>query len=334
MEKVLEVRNLHTHFVLDEGTVTAVNGVDLDVYRGKTLGIVGESGCGKSVTAQSIMRIIPSPPGQIVDGSIKLIRNGDTIDLASYKSNSRELREIRGREISMIFQEPMTSMSPVHTVGAQIMEVIRLHQGLEKADAKKRAVEMLKVVGIPRPELVVDAYPHQLSGGMRQRAMIGRALSCEPKILIADEPTTALDVTVQAQILKVLADLRNDFGMALILITHNLGVVAQVADYVAVFYLGIIVEEGPVEKLFARPLHPYTSALFESIPKIETVGRLSPIRGSVPDPFAVIHGCPFRDRCEKSFPRCETDEVPPQYTVEPEHRVRCFLYEGQGNVDE
>lgn len=330
MEKVLEVRNLHTHFLLEEGTVKAVNGVDLDVYRGKTLGIVGESGCGKSVTAQSIMRIVPSPPGRIVDGEIRLLRNGESMELSAYKNNAKELRAIRGREISMIFQEPMTSLSPVHTVGGQIGEVIRLHQGLGKIDAKDRAIAMLKKVGIPRPEKVVDAYAHQLSGGMRQRAMIARALSCEPRILIADEPTTALDVTVQAQILKVLADLQKDFGMALILITHNLGVIAQVADYVAVFYLGIIAEEGPVETIFARPRHPYTAALFTSIPRIETTGRLSPIRGTVPDPFAEIKGCPFRDRCDKSFARCESDEIPPQYTVEPDHRVRCFLYEDDG----
>ena len=331
MEKVLEIRGLHTHFELEEGTVTAVNGVDLDVYRGRTLGIVGESGCGKSVTAQSIMRIVPSPPGRIVSGEIRLFRKEGVIDLAAYSNNSKELRSVRGSEISMVFQEPMTSLSPVHTVGAQIIEVIRLHQGLDKQAARKRAIEMLKVVGIPRAELVVDSYPHQLSGGMRQRAMIARALSCEPKILIADEPTTALDVTVQAQILKVLADLRNDFGMALILITHNLGVIAQVADYVAVFYLGIIVEEGPVDRIFARPLHPYTAALFASIPRIETEGRLSPIRGSVPDPFATVTGCPFRDRCERSFGRCESGEVPPAYEVESGHKARCFLYEHAGS---
>jgi len=316
--------------MLDEGTVKAVNGVDLDVYRGRTLGIVGESGCGKSVTAQSIMRIIPSPPGEIVDGSINLIRNGSTVDLASLKKNDKVLRSIRGHQISMIFQEPMTSLSPVHTVGMQIMEVLRLHQGLDKAQARKRAIERLQQVGIPRPEKVVDAYPHQLSGGMRQRAMIARALACEPQILIADEPTTALDVTVQAQILRILADLQRDLGMSLVLITHDLGVIAQVADYVTVFYLGIIVEEAPVQMLFARPRHPYTQALFSSIPHIEQSGRLSPIRGSVPDPFAVVTGCPFRDRCDKAVQQCAGDEVPPQYTVEPEHRVRCFLCETSG----
>jgi oligopeptide/dipeptide ABC transporter ATP-binding protein len=334
VEKILEVQNLKTHFFLDEGTVKAVDGVDFDLFKGKTLGIVGESGCGKSVTAQSIMRIVPSPPGRIVEGKILFHRNGTETNITKLNAHGREMRAIRGKEISMIFQEPMTSLSPVHTVGLQIIEVIRLHQGLAKKEAKELAVEMLRDVGIPRPEKVVDNYPHQLSGGMRQRAMIARAISCRPSILIADEPTTALDVTVQDQILKLLKDRQEEMGMALILITHDLGVIAQTVDFVSVFYLGIVVEEGDVFQVFDNPVHPYTQALFDSIPRLDKEGRLYPISGSVPDPFAVIRGCPFRERCSKSIPRCETEEFPDIYEVEKGHRARCFLYASGESADE
>ena len=326
MGKILSIRGLKTHFFLDEGVVKAVDGVDLDLHTGQTLCLVGESGCGKSVTAQSILRIVPEPPGRIVAGSIEYGRNGAVTDLAALRPNDRRLRDIRGREISMIFQEPMTSLSPVHTIGFQIMEVVRLHQGLGKKEARRVAVEALAAVGIPRAEKAVDTYPHQLSGGMRQRAMIARALSCKPAVLIADEPTTALDVTVQAQILRLLKELQKELGMALLLITHDLGVVAQTADYVCVFYMGRVVEEGPVDRLFARPLHPYTEALFASIPHLEMSGRLSPIRGSVPDPFTVVPGCPFRDRCTRSIPRCLGGGEPPNAEPEPGHKARCFLY--------
>jgi peptide/nickel transport system ATP-binding protein len=327
MEKILSIRGLKTHFFLDEGTVKAVDGVDMDLHAGQTVCLVGESGCGKSVTAQSILRIVPSPPGRIVAGSIGYGRNGSVTDLAALRPIDRRLRDIRGREISMIFQEPMTSLSPVHTIGFQIMEVVRLHQGLDKKAARRVAVETLRSVGMPRAEQAVDMYPHQLSGGMRQRAMIARALSCKPAILIADEPTTALDVTVQAQIIRLLKERQRDLGMALLLITHDLGVVAQTADFVCVFYMGRVVEEGPVDRIFARPLHPYTEALFASIPRLEMTGRLSPIRGSVPDPFTVTRGCPFRDRCDSRFPRCDGDEVPPYCEPEPGHKARCFLHE-------
>jgi peptide/nickel transport system ATP-binding protein len=334
MEPILSIRNLKTHFMLDDGIVRAVDGVDLDLHAGRTACLVGESGCGKSVTAQSIMRIVPSPPGRIVEGSIVYRKDGTESDLAAFPQGARRLREIRGKEISMIFQEPMTSLSPVHTVGFQIMEVIMLHQNVGKREAREIAISSLRQVGMPKAEEAVDRYPHQLSGGMRQRAMIARALCCRPAILIADEPTTALDVTVQAQILALLKGLRREMGMTLLLITHDLGVVAQTADYVYVFYLGRVVEEAPVKAIFARPLHPYTSALFASIPRLEMTGRISPIAGSVPDPFHVVRGCAFRDRCPRSFGRCETDEVPELYEAEAGHRARCFLHDPGGATRE
>ena len=327
---ILEVRDLKTYFYLEEGVVKAVDGVDFNLFKGKTLGIVGESGCGKSVTAQSIMRIVPSPPGRIVAGEISFSRDGRKVDLTQLDARGKEMRAIRGKEISMIFQEPMTSLSPVHSVGTQIMEVVRLHQGVSKAQARELAVDSLRKVGIPRPTAVVDNYPHQLSGGMRQRAMIARALSCRPAILIADEPTTALDVTVQDQILRLLKELREEMGMALILITHDLGVIAQTADYVSVFYLGMVVETGDIYQVFDNPLHPYTQALFDSIPRLDRKERLYPIKGTVPDPFALISGCPFRERCTKSLPKCETAEVPALSEVEEGHQARCFLYGGGG----
>jgi peptide/nickel transport system ATP-binding protein len=336
MEKTLEVSNLKVQFNLDEGTVKAVDGMDFSIYSGKCLGIVGESGCGKSVTAQSIMQIVPTPPGKIVDGKIIYqYKDGNTIDIASLKPSSKKMRSIRGKEISMVFQEPMNSLSPVHSIGDQIGEVVQLHQKVDKREGKKRAVAILKRVRIPRPEVVVDEYPHQLSGGMRQRVMIALALSCEPSLLIADEPTTALDVTVQAQILELINDLQNDFGMSLMLITHDLGVIAQNADHVAVVYLGKIVEYGSVMEVFNNPLHPYTRALFASIPSLEGTERLHPITGSVPDPYAVIRGCPFRERCSEQVEMCSLDDVPNLVDYEGTHKVRCFLYDdGRGNRGE
>jgi oligopeptide/dipeptide ABC transporter ATP-binding protein len=326
MEKILEVRNLKTYFYMGDGVVRAVDGVDFPVYRGKCLGIVGESGCGKSVTAQSIMRIVPSPPGRIVDGEILLRKNGSWLDLARPKASDRLVRSVRGKDITMIFQEPMTSLSPVHTVESQITESIRLHQGASKKEARDIALEMLEKVRIPRPEAVLREYPYQLSGGMRQRAMIALALSCNPKLLIADEPTTALDVTVQASILKLIKELQDDFGMGLILITHNLGVIAQTADFVAVYYLGIIVEYGEVYDVFEKPLHPYTRALFSSIPRLEGTTRLAPIKGSVPDPYAIIRGCPFRNRCSEAIKPCWSDDVPALEERGANHTARCYLY--------
>jgi len=323
-EELLDVRGLKTHFFLEEGTVKAVDGVDFKVFRGQSLGIVGESGCGKSVTALSIMQLLPVPPGRIVGGEIWYHHNGTAVDLATLRPNSKRMRSIRGAEIAMIFQEPMNSLSPVHSIGVQIIEAIRLHHKMGRREAKERTIEMLRKVKIPRPDLVVNEYPHHLSGGMRQRAMIAVALSCDPALLIADEPTTALDVTVQAQILKLISELQEELGTGLMLITHDLGVIAQTVDQVAVVYLGKVVEYGAVVSVFKRPLHPYTRALFNSIPKLEGRQRLRPIQGSVPDPYKVIVGCPFRDRCTERRPRCESDEVPELVEVESGHLVRCF----------
>ena len=327
---LLEVIDLKTHFFLDDGVVRAVDGVDFTLEPGKTLCIVGESGCGKSVTAHTLMQLIPMPPGKIVGGKM-LYRGGtEEVDLALLNPRSAQMRAIRGGEIGMIFQEPMTSLSPVHTVGSQICEVVRLHRGVGAAEAKSLAIEMLNRVKVPRPAQVFDSYPHQLSGGMRQRAMIARALSCRPKILIADEPTTALDVTVQAQILSLLRELQEQLGMALILITHNLGVVAQIADDVAVFYLGRVVEQGGVNEVFETPSHPYTRALFASMPRLGMREKLKPITGSVPDPLTLVQGCPFRDRCPERHSRCEGDEVPELYRIATGQRSRCYLHEHAG----
>jgi len=332
---LLEVKNLQTHFFLHEGVVHAVAGVDFALKRGATLGIVGESGCGKSVTAFSILQLV-TKPGKIVGGNILFNRssNGtpDFIDLAAMNNNSPELRDIRGKDIAMIFQEPMNSLSPVHTIGDQITEGIMLHLGLSKAEAYQRAIDLLREVGIPKPEERVHAYTFQLSGGMRQRAMIATALACNPKLLIADEPTTALDVTMQAQILDLLQQMQEQFGMALMLITHDLGVVAETCDEVVVMYLGEVVEQAPVDELFHDPKHPYTQALLKSVPRLGygRQQRLNPIRGSVPDPFNRPTGCPFHDRCEKRIAgRC--DVVHPKLTQLPDGRtVRCLLYEDEG----
>jgi oligopeptide/dipeptide ABC transporter ATP-binding protein len=328
-ETLLSVNNLKTYFFQDEGTVKAVDGATFNVYAGQTLGVVGESGCGKSVTAQSILRIIERP-GRIVDGEITLRRaSGVEIDLTQLRPNSREMRAVRGAEIGLVFQEPMTSFSPVHTVGNQIVEAIRLHCGTNKHQARERAVEILGQVGIPKPDRRIDEYAFELSGGLRQRAMIAAALSCDPRLLIADEPTTALDVTTQAQILDLLRQLQEQRGMAIMLITHNLGVIAEMADDVAVMYLGRVVEEGPVDDLFHAPKHPYTQALLRSIPSIESTPRvkLPTISGSVPHPYNRPLGCPFHPRCSDSMPGTCDQQEPILQSVNERQKASCFLYQ-------
>jgi peptide/nickel transport system ATP-binding protein len=331
---LLSVRNLKTYFAQDEGTVKAVDGVNLELDPGATLGIVGESGCGKSVTARSILRIVDRP-GRIVDGEIRFRRPtadgapGATIDLARLAPNSAEMRSIRGAEIALIFQEPMSSFSPVHTVGNQIMEVIQLHQRISRRDARDRAIDMLKRVGVSSPEERIGQLSNQLSGGLRQRAMIAMALSCNPTLLIADEPTTALDVTTQTQILDLMRRLQREDGMAIMLITHDLGVVAEMATDVAVMYLGRVVEQAPVDAIFHAPRHPYTRALLRSIPRMRARSRerLTPIAGAVPHPYDRPTGCPFHPRCADFMAgRCDR-EAPVLKPVGDGHAVSCFLYE-------
>jgi peptide/nickel transport system ATP-binding protein len=331
---LLSVRNLKTYFAQDEGTVKAVDGVNLELDPGATLGIVGESGCGKSVTARSILRIVDRP-GRIVDGEIQFRRPtadgapGATIDLARLAPNSAEMRSIRGAEIALIFQEPMSSFSPVHTVGNQIMEVIQLHQRISRRDARDRAIDMLKRVGVSSPEERIGQLSNQLSGGLRQRAMIAMALSCNPTLLIADEPTTALDVTTQTQILDLMRRLQREDGMAIMLITHDLGVVAEMATDVAVMYLGRVVEQAPVDAIFHAPRHPYTRALLRSIPRMRARSRerLTPIAGAVPHPYDRPTGCPFHPRCADFMAgRCDR-EAPVLKPVGDGHTVSCFLYE-------
>ena len=332
-DPLITIEGLATHFFLDEGTVRAVDGVDLTVPRGKTLCVVGESGCGKSITAFSCMRMI-SAPGQIVEGSITLHHPlGQSVRLTDLDEDGEQMRSIRGRDIAMVFQEPMTSLSPVHTVGRQIDEAVRLHTDSDKKQAKERAIAIMRRVGIPNPEGRYDQYPHELSGGLRQRAMIAMALSCEPTLLIADEPTTALDVTIQAQILKLMRQLQAELGMAIMLITHDLGVVAQMADEVAVMYMGRVVEYGPVQSIFADPRHPYTQALLRSLPGTHTEDRkeeLEVIEGSVPDFFDLIQGCAFHPRCrEAQAGRCDVGGRPPLQSISGEesgtHETACLL---------
>ena len=326
---LLSVRDLRTSFFQDEGTTHAVDGASFDVAPRKTLGIVGESGCGKSVTAQSILRIVDRP-GRIVAGEIVLTRaDGSEVDLVKLKPNSPEMRSIRGGDIGLVFQEPMTSFSPVHTIGAQLVEAVLLHNAVSKKDARHRGIEALRSVGIPKPERRIDEYSFELSGGLRQRAMIAVALSCDPRLLIADEPTTALDVTTQAQILDLLRKLQRERGMAIMLITHNLGVVAEMADDVVVMYLGRVVEQGKVDDIFHDPKHPYTKALLQSIPSIESVPRLKlpTISGSIPHPFNRPAGCPFHPRCAASIPgRCDT-AAPVLQSLGEGRTVSCFLYQ-------
>ena len=335
---LLEVEDLKTYMFLDEGTVRAVDGATFAIRRGETLGVVGESGCGKSITARSIMRIVRSP-GKIIGGSIRWHRmpegaNGakpEVLELTKYDPQGKEMRSIRGAEIAMVFQEPMSSLSPVHTIGNQIMEAILLHQRVRKDEAREKAIMMLEQVGMPQPARTIDRYPHQLSGGQRQRAMIAMALSCNPDLLIADEPTTALDVTTEAQILALMRTLQQDLGMAIMFITHNLGVVAQMAERVIVMYMGRVVEEAPVDALFYEPKHPYTQALLQSVPKLGSkatgsAGRLASIRGTVPDPFARLQGCPFHPRCNYAIPGVCDVEEPPVIQTGVGHTARCHLY--------
>jgi oligopeptide/dipeptide ABC transporter ATP-binding protein len=323
---VLSIKNLKTQFHTAEGVVRAVDGIDLTVRSGTVLGVVGESGSGKSVTALSVMRLIPQPPGKIVSGQV--LFNG--ADLLTLKEN--EMRTIRGKRIAMIFQEPMTSLNPVFTIGDQISEMLRLHLKMSRKDARHRTIELLDLVGIPSADRRVDDYPHQLSGGMRQRVMIAMAISCNPEIVFADEPTTALDVTIQAQILVLLEELRKRLGMSLVLISHDLGVIAEVAHEVAIMYAGRIVEEADTEELFAHPLHPYTQGLLASLPRFDKAGgrreRLQAIPGTVPKMTEDLPGCKFTPRCGVAIPRCSQEE-PPLKEIRPGHRVRCWVAFGE-----
>jgi len=325
---LIEVRDLKTYFYTEDGVVRAVDGVDFTIEPEKTLGVVGESGCGKTVAALSIMGLIQIPPGKIETGEILYHRDGKITELTGLKPKGREYRSIRGNEIAMIFQEPMTSLNPVYTIGNQIMEAIILHQHLKKKEARKKAIEMLHAVGIPVPEQRVDEYPHQLSGGMRQRAMIAMALSCNPSLLIADEPTTALDVTIEAQVLDLMNGLRENFNTSIQFITHDLGVIAQMADNVVIMYLGKIVESATVGEIFHNTKHPYTQGLMNSIPSLATTKkeRLIPIKGVVPDPFEVPEGCGFEPRCPQAMEICKT-KIPPLKEVTSGHLAACWLYE-------
>lgn len=328
-EPILSVRNLQTHFFQDEGVVRAVDGASFELFAGRTLGIVGESGCGKSVTARSILRIVERP-GRVVSGEILLRRHdGSVIDLVRQKPQGPTMRAVRGGEIGLVFQEPMSSLSAYHTIGNQLIEAIRLHSHLSRPAARERAIELLGMVGIPRPAQRVDAYSFQLSGGLRQRVMIALALAAEPRILIADEPTTALDVTTQAQILELIRRLQQERGLAVILITHDMGVIAEMADDVVVMYLGREVERGPVDAIFHAPAHPYTRALLRSIPSVlaEPRSKLATLSGSIPHPYARPPGCPFHPRCTDFMTgRCERT-LPDAITVGASQTASCFLYQ-------
>ncbi len=329
---MLSVRGLKTYFFMDEGIVKAVDGVSFDLYAGQVFGIVGESGCGKSVTMKAILQIVERP-GKIVAGKILLRRpspqgDGAAVDIAKLDPNGKEMRDIRGAQIALIPQEPMSSFSPVHTIGDQIMEAITLHQAVDGREARKIAVDLLKDVGIPMPEQRLNEYSWQLSGGLRQRAMIAMALSCHPRILIADEPTTAIDVTTQAQILRLLRKLQSEHNAAIIFITHDLGVIAQMADYVMVMYLGLVVEQGLVDNIFHNPLHPYTKALLRSIPSVHSAPRvnLPTITGSIPHPFNKPSGCPFHPRCPEFMPGTCDKHTPVLQSIGEKQSVSCFLY--------
>ncbi|WP_017186644.1 ABC transporter ATP-binding protein [Alkalibacillus haloalkaliphilus] len=318
---ILELEDLHTHFFTDSGEVPAVDGVSFKVHKGEVVGVVGESGCGKSVTSLSIMQLVPSPPGKIVSGQINF--KGENLAQATEK----RMRQVRGNEISMIFQEPMTSLDPLYTIGNQLIEAIRMHSKMSKKEAKRKAIDMLNLVGIPRSSEVVDEYPHQLSGGMRQRVMIAMAMSCDPEVLIADEPTTALDVTIQAQILDLMRDLNKEHNTGILLITHDLGVVAEMCDRVVVMYAGQVVEEGTVREILKDPKHPYTKGLIRSLPKIhEKEQKLYSIPGTVPKVSMEQVGCRFAPRCEYAFDRCFSED-PELYDAGVERSSRCFLYD-------
>ena len=332
---ILDVSDLSVRFVHREGTVRAVNGVDLRLSEGEAVGIVGESGCGKTITAYSILNILPRT-AEISSGSIRYrLRGGEVADLAALPPDGRRMRSIRGAEIAMIFQEPMTAFSPVHTICNQICESMLLHQHMDVRRAREVAVELLARVGIPDPASRVDRYPFELSGGMRQRAMIAMALASDPRVLIADEPTTALDVTIQAQVLGLIKRMRREFSLSLILITHDLGVVAHMVDRVYVMYLGRIVEEGPVGEILVSPSHPYTKALLRSIPRLRgQAGRVEPIEGSVPDSYTLPSGCAFHPRCGEVVGDVCRREIPPAEAVGPDHKVSCFRFSERGGSDD
>ena len=337
MTSLVEIENLHVDFSLREGVVRAVNGVTLAIPHDTTVGIVGESGCGKSITAKAMMQILP-PRARIAAGRILLAPRadapaGEPVDLAQLPADGDRIRQIRGADIAMIFQEPMTSFSPVHTIGNQICESILLHQKRNHREAREIAIEMLRRVQIPSPEKRIDAYPHELSGGLRQRCMIAMALACHPRLLIADEPTTALDVTIQAQILNLIEQLQRDLQMSVMMITHDLGVIAETASTVAVMYLGRIVEYAGVDGIFNRPLHPYTRGLMEAVPRVGGTPkeRLASIPGTVPDPFSVPRGCPFHPRCASAMKGvCDAEAVPRLAEAAPGHQVACYLYPACG----
>lgn len=335
-ETLLKVENLQTYFMLDEGTVRAVDGCTFEIKRGQTLGVVGESGCGKSITARSVLRLLPEA-GHIVGGEITFYRQrkksdsfsmAEEVKLHEVDPRGDLIRSIRGAEIALVPQEPMTSLSPLYTVGNQIMEAILLHQKVDKQEARRLAIEMLELVNMPQPVRTIDRYPHQLSGGMRQRAVIAMALSCRPSLLIADEPTTALDVTTEAQILRLMRRLQRELGMAIMYITHNLGVIAQMTDYVIVMYMGKVVETASVDDLFYDARHPYTQALLRSIPRLDTDSneRLESIKGTVPDPYSIPKGCSFHPRCRHRIAGVCNVEEPPLVEVGDGHKVKCVLY--------
>lgn len=325
-DNIIELDNLKTYFYTDAGTVKAVDGVSFDIPKGKTIGVVGESGCGKSVTSLSIMRLLQGPQGQIAGGKIRYNQDNRAIDLT--KISNKEMQKIRGNEISMIFQEPMTSLNPIFTIGDQLSEPIELHNPeMNKEQVKNRVIELLKLVGIARAEGIIHNYPHELSGGMKQRVVIAMALSCSPRLIIADEPTTALDVTIQAQILDLLRDLKDKINASIMLITHDLGVVAEMADYVVVMYAGRVVEQGTVKEIFHDPKHPYTIGLMKSRPVLnEEIGRLYSIPGNVPNPIGMPSHCFFKNRCEKCIEKCAGD-YPELISVTDTHKVSCHLYQ-------
>ena len=327
---VLEIENLHTHFFTDVGVAKAVDGINFEVPQGMTVGVVGESGCGKSVTSLSVMQLLQRPQGQIVEGSIRLNLGDKAYDIT--KTPLEVMQSLRGNYISMIFQEPMTSLNPVFTIGDQVDEVIELHSGKEmtKEDVKRRTITMLEMVGIANSEGVYKMYPHELSGGMRQRVMIAIALACNPKLVIADEPTTALDVTIQAQILQLFRDLKDKVNSSIMIITHDLGVIAEMADYVVVMYAGRVVEKGTVQEIFANPAHPYTIGLMASKPVVgKKVDKLYSIPGKVPNPINMPDYCYFKDRCEMCVGRCD-GEYPSEISLSPTHKVSCYRFYEEG----
>ncbi len=329
---LIDISDLRTYFRTEEGIVKAVDGVSFNIKQGETLGIVGESGCGKSVTSLSIMQLVPQPRGRIESGKILFNENdGTSVDITQLKPHGEKIRRIRGNEIAMIFQEPMTSLNPVYTVGEQIMESVRLHQNLDNEAARERAIEMLELVGISAPRRRVDAYPHEFSGGMRQRAMIAMALSCNPCLLIADEPTTALDVTIEAQILELMKELQQKLKMSIMFITHDLEVIGEMSERVIVMYAGKVVERATVKDIFYDSKHPYTKGLLKSIPKIGTKKTLVPIKGSVPDLHSLPKGCHFAPRCPYEMDVCGKKE-PPVSLVGPHHEAKCWLYETKEEV--